>query len=209
MGTSEVFRSLKAPELFSCLFYVAASRLNSPRFSQSCLYALKTARVKNRQWVCLDSHRLFWWRLMFAPFDLFAINGQARGMTFLMPFSLASSVKPADEPVAVQTGPTTAFPQKSVTQRRYGFAAGCEAALGAAVKCGATRRATPSIRALPKRFSHLGPSPNRGHSPITNHDLPARQSHAHIRRQSRCHDLLLRQGLQYLPWHPRAAPKRS
>ena len=24
---------LKAPELFSCLFYVAASRLNSPRFS--------------------------------------------------------------------------------------------------------------------------------------------------------------------------------
>ena len=26
---------------------------------------------------------------------------------------------------------------KSVTERRYGFAAGCEAALGAAVKCGA------------------------------------------------------------------------
>src|SRR6185369_5008030 len=36
-GTSnsfEVFRVFsKAPELFSCLFYVAASRLNSPRFS--------------------------------------------------------------------------------------------------------------------------------------------------------------------------------
>ena len=29
------------------------------------------------------------------------------------------------------------LPQKSVTERRYGFAAGCEAALGAAVKCGA------------------------------------------------------------------------
>ena len=31
----------------------------------------------------------------------------------------------------------TALPQKSVTERRYGFAAGCEAALGAAVKCSA------------------------------------------------------------------------
>ena len=29
-----------------------------------------------------------------------------------------------------------ALPQKSVTERRYGFAAGCEAALGAAVKGG-------------------------------------------------------------------------
>ena len=29
------------------------------------------------------------------------------------------------------------LPQKSITERRYGFAAGCEAALGAAVKCAA------------------------------------------------------------------------
>jgi len=39
----EVFRVL--PELFSWLFYVAASRLNSPRVS-SCLYAPQTATVK-------------------------------------------------------------------------------------------------------------------------------------------------------------------
>ena len=63
------------------------------------------------------------------------------------------------------------LPQKSVTERRYGFAAGCEAALGAAVKCGACQRATPSVLALPKRFNHLGPSPSRGHSPITTYDL--------------------------------------
>ena len=31
--------------------------------------------------------------------------------------------------------PRWILPQKSVTERRYGFAAGCETALGAAVKC--------------------------------------------------------------------------
>ena len=66
----------------------------------------------------------------------------------------------------LKVNPYETLPQKSVTERRYGLAAGCEAALGAAVKCGAYQRATPSVRASPKRFSHLGPSPNRGHSPI-------------------------------------------
>ena len=72
----------------------------------------------------------------------------------------------------------TALPQKSVTERLYDFVAGSEAALGAAVKSVANQRATPSVWALPKRFNHLGSSPKRGHSPITNHDLPARRSHA-------------------------------
>ena len=51
------------------------------------------------------------------------------------------------------------LPQKSVTERRYGLAAGCEAALGAAVKGGAYQRATPSVRALPKRFNHFRAKP--------------------------------------------------
>ena len=59
------------------------------------------------------------------------------------------------------------LPQKSVAERRYGFAAGCEAALGAAVKCVACQtgyalgsgfaqevqsfRAKPELRAQPDR----------------------------------------------------------
>jgi len=39
----------KQPELFSWLFYVAASRLNSPRLS-SCLYASLAARVKQENY---------------------------------------------------------------------------------------------------------------------------------------------------------------
>ena len=41
------------------------------------------------------------------------------------------------------------LPQKSVAERRYGFAAGCEAALGAAIKGGLSFRAKPEPRAQP------------------------------------------------------------
>ena len=48
--SAEVFRGRSfrdCPELFSRLFYVAASRLNSPRF-QLCLYAARKRTVKQR-----------------------------------------------------------------------------------------------------------------------------------------------------------------
>ena len=64
-----------------------------------------------------------------------------------------------------------ALTQKSVTERRYGFAAGCEAAIGAAVKGGAYPTGYALGSGFAQEVQSFRAKPNRGHSPITTYDL--------------------------------------
>ena len=98
----------------------------------------------------------------------------------------------------------------SKVNRANGFAAGCEAALGAAVNEVLTRRATPSVRALPKRLSHLGPSPNCGHSPIPNHDF--RRSRIVVQLltfEASCHDQASQWHFKLMSTTPRVSVKHQ